>query len=134
MARAHGRNGALYAAISSGGTAQPVAFLSAWTFASTSDRVDVTAFGDSNKTYVAGLPDASGSFEGFWDSDGVDLYTASQDGVARKFYLYPDRSNYPTDYWYGTAFFDFEAAGGVTDAVTVSGSWSAASTIARINT
>lgn len=131
MARRHGRDGRIYVAISSGGTAEPIAFLNSWSINFTTDKVDVTAFGDSNKVYVAGLPDAQGDFAGFWDSDQSDLYTAAQDGVARKFYLYPSRRLDASDYYFGEAFFDFSVSGGVTDAVTVSGSWSASSAISR---
>ena len=121
----------MYVALTSGGTAEPIAFLSSWSINFTTDRVDVTAFGDSNKVYVAGLPDSQGDFAGFWDSDGADLYTAAQDGVARKFYLYPSRALDETDYYFGEALFDFSVSGGVSDAVTVSGSWAASSAISR---
>ena len=131
MPRRHGRDGRLYVALSSGGTAEPVAFLNSWSISFTTDKVDVTAFGDGNKVYVAGLPDASGDFAGFWDSESNDLYEAAQDGVARKFYLYPSRRLDEGDYYSGEAFFDFSVSGGVTDAVTVSGSWNAATTIER---
>ena len=131
MPRRHGRDGRVYVALTSGGTAEPIAFLSSWSINFTTDKVDVTAFGDSNKTYVAGLPDAQGDFSGFWDSDQNDLYEAAQDGVARKFYLYPSRRLDDSDYYFGEAFFDFSVSGGVSDAVTVSGSWSAASAVTK---
>lgn len=132
MARVHGRRGRLYVGITSDtSAAEPIAFLNSWSIDFSTDRVDVTALGDSNKVYVSGLSDASGSFGGFYDTDTAQLYTASQDGLARKFYLYPDTSD--GDYWHGTAFFDFSVAGGVSDAVTASGSWSAASTVAKVS-
>jgi hypothetical protein len=132
MTRRAGRNGRLYINLTSGGTAEPVAFLNTWSFNQVSDRFEVTAFGDSNKTYVAGLPDASGDFAGFWDDATVQTYTAALDGVARKFYLYPDTSNASGVYWFGTAFFDFSASGSTGGAITTSGSWSAASAIAKV--
>ena len=64
MARIHGRDGRLYAAIASGGTAEPIAFLNSWSIDFSVDRTDVTAFEDSNKVKLAGLPDASGDFGG----------------------------------------------------------------------
>lgn len=130
MARIHGRRGRLYVGIADdSATAEPIAFLNSWSIDSTTDRVDVTAFGDNNKVYVAGLSDASGSFSGFYDTETEQLYTASQDGLARKFYLYPDTTD--GDYFAGTAFFDFSVSGGVSDAVTVSGTWSAASAVTK---
>jgi hypothetical protein len=122
----------LYAGIASDtAAAEPIEFLTSWSINYTVDKVDVTSFGDTNTTYVSGLPDASGDFGGFYDTATEQLYTASQDGLARKFYLYPDISD--GDYFYGTALFDFSASGGVSDAVTISGSWSAASAIAKIS-
>ena len=112
MARKHGRNGRLYVAVASGGTAEPVAFLRDWSIDFSVDNVEVTAFGDTNKVYVAGLPDSSGSFSGFFDSATAQLYTAATDGVARNFYLYPDTAD--ATYWYGTALFDWNAASAIT--------------------
>ena len=130
MARIHGRKGRLYAAITSGGTAEPIAYLNAWTINFTTDKVDGTAFGDTNKVYLSGLPDAAGTFSGFYDDASDQLYQAAQDGIERKFYLYPSNAT-TTNYWYGTALFDFSVDGGVSDAVKVSGSWAAASTVAK---
>ena len=84
MARLHGSRGALYASITSGGTAEPIAFLNAWEISFETDKVDVTAFGDSNHIYVSGLPDASGTFGGFYDDATPQLYTAAQDGVGNQ--------------------------------------------------
>lgn len=130
MARKHGRNGRLYADIAGGGSAEPVVFLNQWSIDFTVDNIDVTAFGDSNKTYVAGLPDSSGSFSGYFDSETPQLYTAATDGVARSFYLYPDTSD--ATYWYGTALFDFSVSSSVDGAITVSGDWNAASTVTKV--
>lgn len=129
MARKHGRNGRLYVAITSGGTAQPVAFLNSWDISFEVDNVEVTSFGDTNKVYVAGLPDCSGSFAGFYDHASAQLYTAATDGVARKFYLYPDVAD--AIYWSGEALFDFSVSSSVDGAVTVSGNWNAASAVTK---
>jgi hypothetical protein len=131
MARKHGRSGRLYTNLTSGGTAEPVAFLRDWSINFSVDNVDVTAFGDTNKVYVAGLPDVSGSFSGFYDDATVQLYTAAQDGVARKFYLYPDNSSTGI-YWFGTALFDFNVSSAVDGAVTVSGDFNASSAVAKV--
>jgi hypothetical protein len=115
------RTGALYAAITSAGTAEPVFFVKSWNIEFSTDQIDVTSFADSNKTFVVGLPNGKGSFAGFWSDDSNDLYNASLDGLARKFYLYPDRVNKPNTYWYGLGFFDFSASGDVSGAVEVTG-------------
>jgi hypothetical protein len=117
--------------ITSGGTAEPIAFLRSWSIDFSSDRIDVTALGDSNKTYVAGLPDAQGQFAGFYDTATAQMYTAAVDGVARKFYLYPTTDSAGT-YWWGTAFFDFSVSGAVDAAAEVSGSFAAATSVAKV--
>lgn len=129
MGRIAGRNGRLYAGIASNGTAEPIAFLSKWALKFPSEKFDVTSLDDQNKTYVAGFPDCQGTYNGFYDTATAQLYTAAVDGVARKFYLYPDRSTSTTDYWFGTAIFDFNVDGGVDGPVNIDGTFAAASAV-----
>jgi hypothetical protein len=131
VARIHGRNGRLYVGIASGGTAEPVAFLNKWSMNFSTDDVEVTAFGDPNKTYVAGLPDVDGSFGGFYDNATAQTLTAATDGVARKFYAYPDNTS-TSQYWFGTAIFDFAITTGVGEAATVSGNFKASSSVTKV--
>ena len=131
MARIHGRSGRLYAGITSAGTAEPITFLNNWSIEFSVDFVDVTAFGDTNKIYVSGLPDAQGSFGGFFDNATAQMYTAAAAGVARKFYLYPDTGSTGV-YWFGTALFDFSVQASTTSAAEVSGNWRAASAVAKV--
>lgn len=133
MARIHGRKGRLYVGLASDtASAEPVTFLNKWSIGFSTDNVDVTANGDTNKTYVAGLPDASGSFAGFFDDATVQTYTAGADGLARRFYLYPTTPSVSGPYWFGTALFDFSAEADVGSAVTISGDFQAASAIAKV--
>lgn len=136
MARLHGRTGRLYADFSSagGGSATPVAALKSWEINATSDRVDVTAMGDENKQYLQGLPDAQGSFSGFYDDDANTAYSAARDissNAARTFYLYPTTNN-TLKYWYGTGYFDVTVTGDVGAAIETSGSWAAASNVTPV--
>lgn len=131
MARIAGRNARLYASITSGGTAEPIAFLSTFELNFTSDRFEVTSFGDTNKAYVQGLADSQGAFNGFYDNATAQLYTAATDGVSRKFYFYPDNTA-TGQYWFGTAFFDFSPSFDVGGAATCSGSWAAASSVSKV--
>lgn len=131
MARIAGRNGRLYAGITSAGTAEPIAFLNNWSISFAVNTIDVTSFGDTSMVYVAGLPDASGSYSGFFDDATAQLFTAATDGVARKFYLYPSTLSTGV-YWFGTATFDFAADGTVDGAVTISGDWAAASAVQKV--
>lgn len=132
MARIHGRRGRVYLGLASDtATAEPVAFLNAWSISFEVEKAEVTAFGDTNKIYVSGLPDASGDFAGWYDDATVQTYTAATDGLARKFYLYPDNTS-TVKYFFGTILPDFSVESGVGDAVSISSSWNAASAIAKV--
>jgi len=132
MARIHGRRGVVYMGLASDTVvASPVAFLSSWSISFTTDKAEVTALGDSNKIYVAGLPDAQGDFSGFYDDATAQTYTAAIDGLPRKFYLYPSSAT-STQYFYGSILPDFKVNGAVGDAVQISASWNAASAIGKV--
>jgi len=144
MAAFHGRNGrilvdvAATAAAEGAATAEPIPLLADFSVEQARDRAEVTAFGDSTKTYVAGLSDASGSVNGFLSDDSLNIFTVA-DGTSRSFYLYVDYDNNPAPvgssgagYWYGLATFDVSATGGVGDAAKVAINWSAATSITRL--
>jgi|SRR5215471_5363761 len=131
MARIAGRNGRLYAGIGSAGTAEPIAFLSKWSLKFATDKIEVTAFGDSTKVYVSGMPDCQGDYSGFYDNATAQMYTAATDGVARRFYLYPDTTN-NAQYWFGTAIFDWSVDGDIGSSVNITGSLAAASAVAKV--
>jgi hypothetical protein len=120
LARYHGRKGRLYLATSGTGTAVPVASLSSWSLDYSTDKEEVTAFGDANKTYVQGLPDVSVEFSGFWDDTDTTLKTAALSSDGTKVYLYPS-TDAATKYAYGPAWADFSIEVAVDGAVTVSG-------------
>ena len=132
MARIHGSKGQLYAGIAAAGVAESIAFITKWSMDFSTDDVDVTAFGDTNKAYVSGLPDASGSFEGFYDTATAQTYTAAIDGTARKLYLYPSTPSTAGPYWWGTAFLDFSIDTAVGDAVKIKGNFKAASPFTKV--
>lgn len=131
MARLSAQKGALYVAIASGGSAERIAFLTQWSLNFNTGRTDVTSFDDANMIYVSGKPDAQGDFQGWYDNATAQTYTAAVDGVARKFYLYPDRE-VNTQYWFGTGLFDFAVAGEQDGAVSISGSFAAASAVTKV--
>lgn len=136
MARLHGRNGRMYADFSSagGGSASPVASMESWEMNFTAERVEVTSLGDTSRQYVQGLPNAEGSFSGFYDEGENTPYSAATDITttgARKFYAYANLGD-TTKYWYGSAFFDCTVGTSVSGAVTLSGSWAAASDITAV--
>lgn len=132
MARRHGKTGKLMMGIATSAAApEAVAYIKMWSGSFATDRAEGTAFGDTNKVKFSGLPDASGSFDGFFDNATAQTYTAALDGIARKFYMYPDHTNDPSVYWYGSAFFDFSVSTPIDGMVTISGTWDAAGNITK---
>lgn len=131
----------VYLALTSGAAAQPLAFVSDWTVNFTVAKVDVTALGDTNLVWAAGLPDATGDFTGFFDTATAQTYQAAVDGQPRNFYLYPtllavnggpgNATVSSGTYFFGTILPDFSTAGGVAAAVTMKSSWNAASQVQR---
>jgi hypothetical protein len=132
MARYPGRNGVIYLATSASGTATSVIALTEWTIDSTTDKIDVTAFLDANKTYVQGLKDLRGTFSGFWDDTETKPFAGADSSDGVKIYLYPS-SNKTTSYFYGTAWLDMSMSVGVNDAISISGNFAAASSWGRQN-
>lgn len=100
-----GRSGAVYLAIESAtGVATTTIKLNAWTLDRATDTFEVTAFGDTNKTYVQGLPDLKGTLSGVWDDSETKPFAGAASSTGVKLYLYPDITNSPTKYAYGTAW------------------------------
>lgn len=103
MAKYHGSKGLVYMNTGAG-SASSFSGLTSWSLDRSTDAVEVTCFGDTNKTYVQGLPDVKGSFSGFWDDGTIDtLFNAAGSSTAVSFYLYP-ASTAITKYEYGTAW------------------------------
>jgi hypothetical protein len=121
----------IYCAIASGAAASPIAYMTDWNINFTVDQPEVTAFGDANKIYVSGLPDASGDFTGFFDDASRQLYTAARDGIARAMYLYPNLVADPNMYWFGMVLPDFAVSGGIAAAISVKANWKASSAVIK---
>lgn len=124
IARYHGRRGVVYMAADGAAAATNVISLNAWSLDFSTDKTEVTAFGDPNKVYVQGLKDVSGEISGFWDSADDRLFDAADSADPVRTYLYPS-ADAPTIYFYGPAWVDASIETGVGDAVTVSGALAA---------
>ena len=132
MARIAGRRGRVYIGIvNAAASAEPIPFINKFTIKRTTDKLEVTAFEDANKTYLGGLPDAQGDLGGFYDDSTAQFYTAAGDGAARKMYLYPDTSSI-TKYFFTTALFDFNFDTAVDAASAITGSWAAATDFIKV--
>lgn len=89
-----------------GGTSYvEVASINAWDLSMKRDRADATAFGDTNKVKVLGLPDFTGTIGGLWDATDISLFTAALGTTAVHLKLLPDR-NGATHYFHGLAYLD----------------------------
>jgi hypothetical protein len=125
MAVYHGRRGSILISTTAAGAASALLSQTEWSLDMPTDRVETTAFGDSNKTYVQGLRDISGSFSGFWNDAESKLFTAAQSSDGIRMYLYPDLTNAPSKYAYGPAWLDASVTTGVAAAVATSGTFAA---------
>lgn len=98
----------------------------AWTLNMAKDKVDVTAFGDTNKQKVLGLPDFSGTFSAFWNSVSSPwLFDHILGDVPVLLKLTPS-INEPTYYFSGLAYLDGSVTCDANGAVTVDGTFDAA--------
>lgn len=118
MATYHAKDAVVYIAANGSDAASELVGCSEWTLDMSRDSVETTAFGDTNKTYVQGLPDTSGSLTCFWRDDETKLFSAQASTSAVRVYLYFSR-NAATRYAYGTAWFSISMSAGVADAVTM---------------
>lgn len=95
--------------------------VNSWSFDQSRDFVDTTSFGDTSKTNVAGLPNASGDLGGLWNTVGNGTLISNLFGASaeRGILVLPDVTNNPGWYFSGKAFFSPKSSGSVTTAVTL---------------
>jgi len=128
MARIHGKKGQVLLDSTPASPVTPVAVadLNDWTLDMSTDRVDVTAFGDTNKQKVSGLPDFSGTVGGFWNSvSSPTFFAIVLGGVTSWLRLMPSTAE-PTYYFEGLANLDGSIKVSANGAVTISGKFDAA--------
>lgn len=123
--RLHGRNGAIYFN-GPKGVGQRAAAKTEWTLNLNRDFVEVTAFGDTNKRYVAGLRDVSGTYAGHLDVSG-DVAVNQATGDEIPVYLYgDDRDGHELLLAYGLGLIDATISASVSDAIKTTGNFRAA--------
>ncbi len=113
----HGKDGAIYV------NGVKVAAKAEWSLSLARDTVDVTSFGDVNRTYVVGLRDISGTYAGFLDNSGDTMLTAAGED-AKLIALYSDDLN-TLLIASGSGFIDATINASNTDAVRINGSFRA---------
>lgn len=126
----HGKGGAIYV----GGSkttngAYKFATKTEWSLQRTRDYVDATVFGETNKTWLAGLPNVQGNFAGLLDVSG-DLMLNSATSEAQLIYLYASDGTIPGSsvvlVAHGNAFIDATVTANNADAVKITGEFRAA--------
>ena len=119
----HGKNGAIYlgGAI---GTGTLVAFKTDWSLQLNRDYVDATVFGDTNKTYLAGLRNFQGNYSGLLDTAGDAMLSATALDE-QLIYLYADDGTVPVLVAHGSGFIDANVTTSVNDAVKITGEFRA---------
>lgn len=122
----HGKDGAIY--IGGGiGTGTKVANKTEWSLQRNRDYVDSTTFGNTNKTYLAGLPNIQGNYAGLLDMSGDLLFSAATSD-AQGLYLYADDgTNGGTVRLvaHGSGFLDANVTNSNTDATKITGEFRA---------
>ena len=106
-------------------TASIVASLNTWKLSLATDKIDVTCFQDTNKVYVPGMRDISGSVGGFWNSAELKIIAATDDDVPSFMSLAPNK-NEATFVFSGLAYVDADIDTDVNGAPKLTGNFMAA--------
>ena len=129
MAIKTGRYGSVkYDATGAGGaTLVEIVSLNAWKLSIKTDKEDVSCFSDTNKVYVPGLKDLTGSVSGFWNSAELTLFEAADAPTPGLLELMPN-STETTFKWSGLAYLDADidcslSAPKVTGTFAAAGPW-----------
>lgn len=91
------------------------------------DYEEVSCFGDTNKVYIPGLRDISGTFGGFWNSAELTLVHASAATTPGALRLFPNTTE-ASFFFEGLAYLDMDldcslSAPKVTGNFRAAGSW-----------
>lgn len=108
-----------------GATAVAIANLNKWDLDLSTDKIDVTAFQDTNRVVVTGLPAYKGTLTGFWDSAELSLFTIALGTVAAFLKLIPSSLD-ATTFFSGKAWLDANISCDAKGAVTIGGKYEAA--------
>lgn len=117
-----GKDGLVYLSIDAASAPILVGGVRAFTLDNSTEEIDTTEFGASNRTSVQGFPSSRGTFEGFWATDDTTLRSAANSPSGTNFAVYPSR-NAMTRYFGGPAWVDMSLRTAVDAAVTTTGNW-----------
>jgi hypothetical protein len=126
--RIHGKNGQIQMDPAGGTALVVMGDLDNWTLDASTDRADVTAFGDTNKRRVSGVPDFSGALGGWWNAVATSsplYFAAVLAGIPVTLRLLPNTAD-PTVYFQGLANIDGGVEVNAKGGVATKGKWDAA--------
>jgi hypothetical protein len=122
--RYHAKKGVIYMSTSGTTAAVLVGQYRAYTLDLSTDDVDSTVFGATNRTSLIGFPAFRGTLEGFWVSDDTTLRQAAASADGTNLYIYPS-SDAPSKYAGGPAWVDMSLRGAIDQAVGITANWRA---------
>lgn len=122
----HGKNGAIYLGGPKGGGGVKIVNKTEWTLSLNRDYVDSTVFGDTNKTYLVGLKDVSGTFAGLLDMGGDAQVNASNSDIVNIYLYADDRTSFEFLVASGPGLMDASITASNTDAIKTTGNFRAA--------
>lgn len=123
--RMHGAHGQVKMDPAGGASPVIVASLNKWDLDMSTDKVKVTAFGDTNQIYVQGLPDIKGTYAGWYDPvDGHAIFDAAFGTAKPALELYP--TSLDTKKFSGRAILDSHISVDANGGVAINGSFVAA--------
>jgi hypothetical protein len=126
--RLHGKNGQVQMDPAGGSTLVTLGDTNKWSLNMGVDRVEVTAFGDTNKRRVTGLPDFQGDLGLWWNAVATSspaYFAAVLAGTPVTLRLVPNTLD-PTVYFQGLANIDGSVDVSATGAIGSAGKWDAA--------
>ena len=130
MARLHGRSGAIGIAASITPEGSPadldftvVGSLRAWSLSFSRPTFETTTIRSSGKTFLPGLEDVAGSFDGTFDTDYVQTVIASSADADAVWIRITPSTDYPELFFQGSAWVSVNLAGVVNDGVRLSGTF-----------
>jgi hypothetical protein len=127
MARIHGNRGQVLMDPTGASSFVVVANVDSWDLDMDRDTVDVTAFGDTNKQSVLGLPNYTGALTAFYSGPTAGiLIDAAMGTVAVNLKLVPDLVDIATNFFAGLAYLSASIKVSAKGAVTVGGKFVAA--------
>ena len=124
-----GRDGLVKWDPTGGSTTVALVSIKSWTLSLATEKINVTCFQDTNRVYIPGMRDVSGSLTGFWDSADMSLIEATALTAPGKLELIPhsnDPSSATPHKFGGLAYMDAEIDTDVEGAPALSGTFMAA--------